>query len=138
VTPPNDDRMSAGIASIGAHARAQAERERLDAEKAAAVQAPPEIANRPGRTERQAAERVRCPYCKALPGQSCHGARQRVMPKPHPGRVDAYAVQFAICPECLAVAGDGCRQPNGLRIDGVHPGRLQSALVAGGVLGRQP
>lgn len=79
--------MSAGIASITAHARAQAERERLDAEKAAAVPAPPEIANRPGRAERKVAETVRCPFCHAAIGQSCHGARQRRMDKPHPSRI---------------------------------------------------
>lgn len=125
----NDDRMAAGIASIAAHERARLAAERLDAERAAAVPAPPEIADRPGRAERKAAESVRCPFCKAAPGQHCQGARQRVMSKPHPGRVDEYAIQFAICPECRAGAGHGCVQPNGLHVDGVHPGRLQSALL---------
>lgn len=120
--------MSAGIASIAAHERAQQSAAHLDAERAAARPAPPEIANRSGRAERKAAESVRCPFCKAAPGQHCTAARQRVMPKPHPGRADAYAVQAAICPECLAGAGDSCRGPNSLRIDGVHLGRMQAAF----------
>ncbi|WP_143765255.1 zinc finger domain-containing protein [Catenulispora acidiphila] len=121
--------MAAGIASLAAHERAQQSAARLDADRAAARPAPPEIANRPGRAERQAAESARCPFCKAAPGQHCTAAGQRVMSKPHPGRLDAYAVKAAICPECVAGVGDGCRGPNGLRIDGVHPGRLQSALL---------
>jgi hypothetical protein len=80
--------MAAGIASIGAHARAQAEQDRLDAERAAAVAAPPSIANRPGRAERKAAESVRCPFCKAMPGQPCHAAHHRPMAKPHPSRIE--------------------------------------------------
>lgn len=125
----NDPRMSAGIASIAAHERAAAAAAQLDAERAAAVPAPPAIADRPGRAERKAAESVRCPFCKSAAGQHCQGARQRVMQQPHPGRVDAYVVQSAVCPECRAGAGDGCRQPNGLRMDGVHVGRVESALV---------
>jgi hypothetical protein len=82
-------RMAAGIASLAAHARGQAEHDRLDAERAAARPAPPEIANRPGRAERRVAESVRCPFCKASPGQPCLGARQRVLSAPHPSRVDA-------------------------------------------------
>ena len=120
--------MSAGIASIAAHERARLAAERLDAERAAAVPAPPAIADRPGRAERKAAESVRCPFCKAAVSQHCTTAGRRVMPKPHPGRVDAYVVQAAACPECLAGVGDGCRQPNGLRVDGVHLGRMQSAF----------
>lgn len=84
----NDDRMSSGIASIAAHARAQAERERLDAERAAAVPPPASITDRPGRADRIAAEKVRCPFCKSMPGQPCHGPHHRPMAKPHPSRVE--------------------------------------------------
>jgi len=80
--------MSAGIASIAAHERAQQQAERLDAERAAARPAPPEIANRPGRADRLLAQSVKCPFCKALPGQPCHGPRQRDLTKPHPSRLD--------------------------------------------------
>lgn len=130
--------MSAGIASIAAHERAQVQSDRLDAERAAARPAPPEIANRPGRAERKAAESVRCPFCKVSPGQPCQGPHQRVLSKPHPSRVDAYVIKSAICPKCWAGAGDGCRQPNGLRLDGVHPGRLESAFVLMRAAERQP
>lgn len=84
----NDDRMSAGIASISAHARAQAERERFEAEKAAAVPAPPSITDRPGARDRKVALKVRCPFCKVSPGRSCEGPHHRVLAKPHPSRVE--------------------------------------------------
>jgi hypothetical protein len=116
--------MAAGIASIGAHERAQREAERLDAERAAAVPAPPSIANRPGRAERKAAELVRCPFCKALPGQPCHGARQRPMTKPHPSRAEAHAVQTAACPECHAEPGEGCRDASNPYRGVTHPSRV--------------
>ena len=124
MTPPSDARMAAGIASIAAHERAIAAAERLDAERAGAVPAPPSIANRPGRAERVAAERLRCPYCHASPGQSCHGARQRVMTKPHPSRIDAYAVQTAACPECGAEPGKACRDAASPYRTVTHPSRL--------------
>lgn len=130
-TPNNDSRMSAGIASISAHARAQAERERLDAEKAAAVPAPPAIANRPGRAERAAAEQVRCPFCKVAPGRHCEGAHQRVMTKPHPSRGEAYAVQAVACPECRAGAGSACVQPGAAYRRVVHAGRVEAVFAAG-------
>lgn len=85
--PENDERMSAGIASIAAHERARLAAERLDAERAAAVPAPPEIADRPGARERKIALKVRCPFCKAMPGQPCQGPHHRVLAKPHPSRV---------------------------------------------------
>lgn len=134
----NDDRMSAGIASISAHERARLAAERLDAERAHAVQAPPEIANRPGRAERVAAEKVRCPWCHASPGQSCHGARQRVLPAAHPSRVDAYAVQTVACPECQADAGAKCCRAGDPYFSGVHTGRVEAAFVAARDLGRRP
>jgi DNA-directed RNA polymerase subunit RPC12/RpoP len=124
MTPPGDARMAAGIASIGAHERALAESQRLDAERAAAVPAPPSIANRPGRAERKAAESVRCPYCKSPAGQPCHGARQRPMAKPHPSRAEAYAVQTAACPECGAEPGEACRNGGSPYRPVTHPSRL--------------
>jgi len=116
--------MAAGIASIAAHERAITAAERLDAERAGAVPAPSSIANRPGRAERKAAESVRCPYCKALPGQSCHGAHQRAMTKPHPSRIDAYAVQTAACSECGAEPGKACRDAASPYRAVTHPSRL--------------
>lgn len=80
--------MSAGIASISAHERARMAAERLDAERAAAVPAPPSITDRPGHADWQAAKKVRCPFCKAAPGQHCEGARHRAMSSPHPSRVE--------------------------------------------------
>jgi hypothetical protein len=124
VTPPSDARMAAGIASIAAHERAIAAAERLDAERAGAVPAPPSIANRPGRAERKAAESVRCPFCKALTGQPCHGAHHRPMAKPHPSRIDAYAVQTAACPECGAEPGNVCRDTASPYRAVTHPSRL--------------
>lgn len=135
--PPGDDRMAAGIASIAAHERAQREAERFDAERAHAAPAPPEIANRPGRAERVAAEKVRCPYCHASPGQSCHGARQRILSAAHPSRVDAYAVQAVACPECQADAGARCIRAGDPYFSGVHAGRVGSAFVVARALGRQ-
>lgn len=135
--PANDARMAAGIASIAAHERAQREAERLDAERAAAVPAPPSIANRPGRAERVAAERVRCPYCHASPGQPCHGARQRILSAAHPSRVDAYAVQTVTCPECQVGAGARCRCADDPYFSSVHAGRVEAAFVVARALGRQ-
>lgn len=133
----NDDRMSAGIASISAHERARLAAERLDAEKAAAVPAPPSITDRPGRAERVAAEKVRCPWCHASPGQSCHGARQRVLSAAHPSRVDAFAVQSAVCPECQAGPGARCCRADDPYFRGVHAGRVEAALVAVRATGRR-
>lgn len=121
--------MSAGIASIAAHERALAEAERLDAERAGAVPAPPSIANRPGRVERKAAESVRCPFCKALPGQPCHGARQRPMTKPHPSRLDAHVVQATGCPACHVAAGFSCRDADVPYPAEVHAARFKAAGV---------
>lgn len=123
-TPDNDARMAAGIASIEAHERARAAAQRLDDERAGARPAPPEIANRPGRAERRAAEHVRCPYCKSAAGQPCHGPHQRVLSKPHPSRADAYAVQTTACPECQAEPGSGCRELGVPYRNGVHPSRI--------------
>jgi hypothetical protein len=91
--PANDARMAAGIASIAAHERAQREAERLDAERAAAAPAPPSIANRPGRAERQAAENIRCPFCKASAGQPCRAStKDHHTIAPHPSRLTAAGV----------------------------------------------
>lgn len=129
-TPDNDARMAAGIASIEAHERALAVAQRFDAERAQARPAPPEITNRPGRAERRAAERVRCPYCKSAAGQPCHGPHQRVLAKPHPSRADAYAVQTTACPDCGAKPGEGCRNANNPYGAVTHPSRVTA--------GRQP
>jgi len=83
-------RMAAGIASIAAHERAQQAAARLDAERAATRPAPPEITGRPGRDARIAAEKVRCPFCKASPGQPCR--RGLKVLQPHPSRVETAAV----------------------------------------------
>lgn len=79
--------MSAGIASIAAHERARLTAERLDADRAAAVPAPPSITDRPGARERKTALKVSCPFCKVSPGQPCQGPHHRVLSKPHPSRV---------------------------------------------------
>lgn len=135
--PENDDRMSAGIASITAHERARLAGERLDAERAAAVPAPPAITDRPGRAERVAAEKVRCPFCHASPGQPCHGARQRILSAAHPSRVDAYAVQTVACPECQADPGVRCRQVGDPYFSGVHASRVKAAPITPRAQGRQ-
>lgn len=84
------DRMSAGIASLAAHARAQAERERLDAERAAARPAPLSITARAGRGDRALAQVVKCPACLAAVGQQCHiRARSQKPIAFHPSRLDA-------------------------------------------------
>lgn len=131
-----NDRMSAGIASIAAHEHARLAAERLDAERAASAPAPPSITNRPGRSERAAAEQVRCPFCKVAPGRHCEGAHQRVMTKPHPSRGEAYAVQAAACPECHVGAGSACVQPGAPYPGVVHAGRVEAAFTAGRSLGR--
>lgn len=130
--------MSAGIASLAAHERARLAAERLDAERAHAAPAPPEIANRPGRAERVAAESVRCPFCKASSGQPCHGARQRILSAAHPSRVDAYAVQIVACPECQADAGARCIRAGDPYFSSVHAGRVGAAFVAARAPGRRP
>jgi hypothetical protein len=84
-------RMAAGIASLAAHERAQQAAARLDAERAGARPAPVEITERPGRTERAVALLVRCPFCRASPGQVCqmNTRAKKPMSRPHPTRVEA-------------------------------------------------
>lgn len=75
---------------------------------------------------------IRCPHCRAAPGEMCAGRLGTGVVRrksTHPGRRTAWAVAVTPCPAygCQVAPGQPCRDTNGRALADVHPERDQAA-----------